>query len=79
MRENELRKIISFVCDDYVDTILTSLEEEEDIVKDFPYTIACSNFIGELRDKNIIVDLVNTFEDTIIDRIVREISNFLAR
>lgn len=77
MRDEALRKIVSMVCDGYVDTIMTAIEEEN--IKDFPITIACANFIAELKSKNIIVELVGTFEDTIIDRIFREVSNYLAR
>ena len=76
-KEDSLRKIISMVCDGYVDTIMTAIEEDN--TKDFPYTIACANFIAELKEKNIIVELVGTFEDAIIDRIFREVSNYLAR
>ena len=46
MERFALRKIVSSVCDDYIDTLLTGIEENED---DFPYTIACSNFIDELK------------------------------
>ncbi len=77
MRDEVLRKIVSMVCDGYVDTIITAIEEDN--IKDFPITIACANFIAELKAKNIIVELVGTFEDTIIDRIFREVSNYLAR
>ena len=56
MERFALRKIVSSVCDDYIDTLLTGIEENED---DFPYTIACSNFIDELKKKNIIVDIYN--------------------
>lgn len=77
MRDEALRKIISMVYDGYVDTIMTAIEEDN--IKNFPITIACANFIAELKAKNIIVELVGTFEDTIIDRIFREVSNYLAR
>lgn len=77
MNEEILRKIVSMVCDGYVDTIMTAIEENQ--TKDFTYLIACSNFIAELKSKNIIVEFFGTFEDTIIDRIFREVSNYLAR
>lgn len=77
MNEDILRKIISIVCDGYVETIITAIDENG--TKDFPYLAACSNFIAELKSKNIIVELVGTFEDTVIDRIFREVSNYLAR
>lgn len=76
MERFALRKVITSVCDDYIDTLLTGVEENE---SDFPYTIACSNFIDELRKKNIIVDLYSTFDCKILDMIYRETSNYLAR
>lgn len=76
MERFALRKVITSVCDDYIDTLLTGVEENEN---DFPYTIACSNFIDELRKKNIIVDLYSTFDCKILDMIYRETSNYLAR
>ena len=75
--KDALRKIISMVCNGYIDTIMTAIEEDN--TKDFPYTIVCANFIAELKEKNIIVELVGTFEDTIIDRIFRDVSNYLVR
>ena len=60
MERFALRKIVSSVCDDYIDTLLTGIEENED---DFPYAIACSNFIDELKKKNIIVDFETFFNE----------------
>lgn len=57
-KEEALIKIISMVCDGYVDTIMTAIEENN--IKDFPFTIACANFIVELKEKNIIVELLGT-------------------
>lgn len=76
MREEILKKLITLISEDYIETLLTGIEEYE---KDFPYTIACANFISELKSKNIIVDFYNTFESSIIDLIYRETSNYLAR
>ena len=77
MKENELRKIVSMVCDGYVDTIMDAIEEDN--IKGFPITIAVWHFIVELKEKNIIVDINDTFNDLIIDKIFREMSNYLAR
>lgn len=49
MERFTLRKIVSSICDDYIDTLITGIEDNED---DFLYTIACSNFIDELK-KNL--------------------------
>ncbi len=78
-REEEFRKILSMVFDDYIDSILTALEEDKNTEKIFPYTLACINFINELRTKNIKVELSDVFIDTIIDRIFREVSNYIGR
>lgn len=69
-------KIISLISENFADTLLTGIEE---MPKDFPYTLAAIHFITELREKNIIVNFYHTFEDSIIDMINRETTNYLAR
>lgn len=76
MKEKVLRKVIESICDGYVDTLIIGIDEYE---KNFPYTIACANFIYELKQKNIIVDFNIIFDDSIIDMVFRETSNYLAR
>lgn len=76
MNEIVLRKLITMICDDYIDTLLVGIEEYE---KDFPYTIACANFIAELKSKNIMVEFNDVFIDKIRDMLYRETSNYLAR
>ena len=76
MREEMLRKLITLITEDYIDTLLTGIEEYE---KDFPYTIACANFMSELKSKNIVVDFYTTFEVSIRDMVYRETTNDLAR
>ena len=51
----------------------------EEYEKNFPYTIACANFIYELKQKNILVDFNIIFDDSIVDMVLRETSNYLAR
>ena len=76
MKEEIIKKVISMVCENYIDTLIIGIEEYE---KDFPYTIACANFMSELKSKNIIVEFNDIFIDTILDRIYRETTNYLAR
>lgn len=76
MKEKVLRDLIKMICDDYIDSLIVGIEEYE---KDFPYTIACANFISELKEKNIIVEFNDVFIDMVRDRIYRETSNYLAR
>ena len=76
-KEEVLRKIVSNICDGYVDSIISSIEENN--TNNFSFTIASANFIAELKSKNIIVELSETFDDMVKDRIYREISNYLGR
>lgn len=76
MKEDAKKKIIAMVCEDYIDTLLIGTKEYS---KDFPYTIACANFIGELKEKNIIVEFNDILIDTVKDRIYRETINYLVR
>ena len=76
MKGDVLRKLIESICDGYVDTLMTGIEEYE---KNFPYTIACANFIYELKQKNILVDFNIIFDDSIVDMVLVETSNYLAR
>ena len=76
MKEDIMRKLITMICDDYIEALLTGIKEYK---QDFPYTIACANYISELKQKNIIVEFNEIFIDTVRDRIYRETSNYLAR
>lgn len=76
MKEEIIKKVITMVCEDYIDTLIVGIEEYE---KDFPYTIACANFISELKSKNIIIEFNDVFIDKVRDKIYRETSNYLAR
>ena len=51
----------------------------EDNVKGFPITKAVWHFMCELKENNIVMELNDIFIDLIIDRLYREISNYLAR
>ena len=55
------------------------MENIEDNKREFPYAIACANYIAELKENNIIVGLNDVFVDIVIDRIFREFSNYIGR
>ncbi len=76
MKEEALKNIIKMVCKDYIDTLLVGIEEYEN---EFAYTIACANFIGELKEKNIVVEFNDVFIDKVRDKIYKETSNYLVR
>ena len=77
MKENQLRKIVAEVCDGYTETIMDAILEDN--VKGFPITKAIWHFMCELKENNIVMELNDVFIDLIIDRLYREISNYLAR
>lgn len=77
MKENQLRKIVVEVCDGYTKTIMDAILEDN--VKGFPITKAVWHFMSELKENNIVMELNDVFIDLIIDRLYREISNYLAR
>lgn len=77
MIENQLRKIVAEVCDGYTETIMDAILEDN--VKGFPITKAVWHFMCELKENNIIMELNDIFIDLIIDRLYREISNYLVR
>ena len=66
MREDVLTKIVEMICNGYVDTILTGVEEQ---ANRFPYLVACTNFISELKVQNILLDFNTIFTDTISDKL----------
>lgn len=76
MNNEILINIITNICDGYVDSIMTGIEECEE---DFPYTIACCKFLSKLKEHNILISFNGAFEDRIVDMVYREMSNYLAR
>lgn len=77
MKENQLRKIVVEVCDGYTEAIMDAILEEN--VKGFPITKAVWHFMCELKENNIVMELNDIFIDVLLDRLYREISNYLAR
>lgn len=77
MKDEILKIVASQICEDFSETIIVGVKEYEE---DFPYTIACVNFINELKSKGIKVNL-RIFADCqdIFDNMYREFSNYLAR
>ena len=75
-KEEILKNIFTNICEGYVESLLTGVEEYP---KDFPYTIASANFINELKERNIKVDFFTIFDDLVVDMVFRETSNYLAR
>ena len=77
MKETQLRKLVEEICNDYTETIMDEILEDN--VKGFPITKAVWHFMCELKENNIVMELNDVFIDLIIYRLYREISNYLAR
>lgn len=76
MKEKTTREIISMIYDDCIETILVGIDEYK---TDFPYTIACSNFIVELKSKNTVIKFNEIFKDEVKDKMLDEIIKYLER
>ena len=76
IKDEALRKIIDFVCDGYIDTLLTGIEEYE---KDFLTPLRVQILLVKSKRKNILVDFNIVFDDSIIDMVFRETCNCLVR
>ena len=77
MKEKILKNVAQYLCDDFVDTICTGFEESSN---DFPFTLACANFIYELKSKgiNINISLFAQCPD-IFDNMYNELSKYLSK
>lgn len=77
MKEEILKVVARQICEDLSEAIIVGVKEYEE---DFPYTIACVNFISELKENGVKVNL-RVFADCqdIFDNMYREFSRYLAR
>lgn len=77
MKEEISKNIIKQLCNYFVDTICVGLEESPD---EFPYTLACINFIYELKVKGIYFNFKIISECfNILESIYNESIKYLAR
>lgn len=76
MREKVLKEFIEMICKDYINVLLVGVEEYE---KDFPYMIAFVNFMCELRNKNIYVEINDIFTDKFMDKVYVEAARYIGR
>lgn len=75
MKSDIMKMFAKNIVADFGDVILVGLEEEPEL---FPYSMACINFIYELKEKGINVTL-NSFSEIVRDELYRECSRYLAR
>jgi len=76
MREKVLKEFIEMICKDYINVLLVGVEEYE---KDFPYMIAYVNFMGELKNKNIYMEINDIFTDKFMDKVYVETARYIGR
>ena len=71
-----LINLVDWICDGCADALVTGIEENEHY---FPYTIALVHFIDELQRKCIKVNYNELVNDSIIDNVLKEANDYLAR
>ena len=69
MNDKCLFQIIHWVCECYEKTLMDEIKKHK---KKFPYTIAVSNFMNELKQNGIEIKCEEIFYDSIIDNILKE-------
>lgn len=72
MNKNIAINVLLNICDGYVDTIMTGLEEEKERLT---YTSALIDFISSIGESRIS----EIFLDTFLDKVTKEITLYLAR
>ena len=72
MNKNIALNVLLNICDGYVDTIMTGLEEEKDRLIYTRTLVDFINNIGNCRVNEIFVD-------TFLDKVSKEITMYLAR
>ncbi len=74
--KDEIMKIFAKdIMSDFKDVLVVGLEEESER---FPYSIACINFIYELKEKGINVNM-NYFSECVRENIYNEVKSYLER
>lgn len=75
MRDDITKMLIANLCNDFGDVLLVGIEESKE---QFPYSIACINFIYELKEQGINANL-NYFSEIIRTELYEECKRYLAR
>lgn len=75
MKEEITRLFVADICGDFKDVILVGLEEQKE---KFPYSIACINFLYELKEQGINANL-RYFSEIIRSELYEEFKRYLAR
>lgn len=75
MKSDIMKMFAKNIVADFGDVILVGLEEEQE---KFPYSMACINFIYELREKGINATL-NCFSEVVRSELYEECKRYLVR
>lgn len=75
MKEDIAKMVVANLCNDFEDVLLVGIEECKER---FPYSIACINFIYELKEQGINANL-NYFSEIIRTELYEECKRYLAR
>lgn len=73
-KTKSIEKIIEYVCDGFDSALITGIDE---LPEEFPYTVACAEYIDKLSESNIKKGFGDSFTEDIIDNVIREMANYL--
>lgn len=75
MKEDIAKMVVANLCNDFEDVLLVGIEECKE---QFPYFIACINYIYELREQGINANL-NCFSELVRCELYEECKRYLVR
>lgn len=75
MKDEVMKLFVANICSDFNDVLLVGLEENNE---QLPYSIACINFLYELKEKGLNCSM-NFFNQNMIDIIYNEMKKYLVK
>jgi len=75
MKDEVMKLFVANICSDFNDVLLVGLEENKE---QLPYSIACINFLYELKEKGLSCSM-NFFNQNMIDIIYNEMKKYLVK
>lgn len=75
MKDDITRNVFANICEDFKEVLIVGIEESKE---QFPYSIACIDFIYNLKEQGINTTL-NSFSKNIRCELYEECKRYLAR